>query len=96
MAVDQIALTEERKPKGSISLKPLFYWDKRARFPESTLRSTDIEHGNNTSVLPKNRITPHLTGSIDWNVVQMKGNKETQTASSNKVPSIIPIWASIP
>ena len=42
MAVDQIALTEKRKPKGSASLKPLFDWDKRARFPESTLRNTDI------------------------------------------------------
>ena len=58
MAVDQIASTEKRKPKGSASLKPLFDWDKRARFPESTLRNTDIEHVNNTSVLPKN---PHYT-----------------------------------
>ena len=54
----RIALTEKRKPKGSASLKPLFDWDKRARFPESTLRNTDIEHVNNTSVLPKK---PHYT-----------------------------------
>lgn len=72
MAVDQIALTKKRKQKGNVSLKPLFYWDKRAKFSESTLRSTDIEHVNNTSVLPKNHITPHLTGSIEWNVVQNK------------------------
>lgn len=44
----------------------------------------------------KNHITPHLTGSIDWNVVQMKGTKEIQSASSNKVPSIMSTWAILP
>ena len=44
----------------------------------------------------KNHITPHLTGSIDWNVLQMKGTKETQSAASNKVPSIMSTWAILP
>lgn len=70
MAVDKIATTKKRKKRGRVSLKPLFYWDKRERFSESVLRSTDIEHVHNTSVLPKNHIRPHLTGSIECSVVQ--------------------------
>lgn len=43
---------------------------QRAKFSELVLRSTDIEHVHNTSVLPEKHITSHLTGSIECSVVQ--------------------------
>lgn len=96
MAVDQIALTKKRMQKGSSSLKPLFDWDKEQGF----LNRPYVQILNLltiTSVLPKKpTLHPTSLGPLRGVLYKMKGNKGAQTASSHKVPSIMPTWATVP
>jgi hypothetical protein len=70
------ALTKKRKPKGRFPENHYFYRNKGAKFSESVLRSTDIEHADNTSVILKATLHPTSLGLLIGKSSRMKGHKK--------------------